>query len=152
MSITCAENNLFRNNGGISYPYAIGTAGEIYTSTNGTGFYYYCYNWQIQREAFNCVSERVEATAAVVGMNEQILENVQVFPNPANDILTIKAGDALNGTVQVCIRDIAGKVVYRSGISFSGAHEIGVGHLAAGMYTLGLSNQTATGSVRFVKH
>ncbi len=152
LSITCAENNLFRNNGGISYPYAIGTAGEIYTSTNGTGFYYYCYNWQIQREAFNCVSERVEATAAVVGMNEQILESVQVFPNPAFDMLTIKAGGALNGTVQVRIRDIAGKVVYHSGISISAAQEIGVGHLAAGIYTLELSNQAASGSVRFVKH
>lgn len=40
--------DLFRNNNGANYPYAVGTYANITASNAGTGgFYYFCYDWEI---------------------------------------------------------------------------------------------------------
>ena len=69
LSSGCLENNFFRNSGGVSYPYAIGSVGSIYDSTFGSSYYYYFYNWLIQQPQIVCPSDRVEVTASVAACN-----------------------------------------------------------------------------------
>jgi len=61
-----ASPNLYRNNGGINYPYHIeGLLSVKYSSatSNPTGFYYYFYQWKVSE--LPCVSDRVPVTAHV---------------------------------------------------------------------------------------
>ena len=58
--------NMFRNNGGVSYPYSIPGLLSINKSSaqaNPTGYYYYFYDWKIREP--ECVSDRVEVHAYI---------------------------------------------------------------------------------------
>jgi Zn-dependent metalloprotease len=50
---TGSTAGLFRSNTGVSYPYNIASCVNIKTSSAGNGFYYWFYNWEIQKEACN---------------------------------------------------------------------------------------------------
>jgi len=58
--------NLYRNDGGVAYPYTITGILSVKKSSaqqNPTGYYYYFYDWQIQEP--DCISARTEATVTV---------------------------------------------------------------------------------------
>ena len=109
LSIGCLENNLFRTNSGLNYPYAIGDVGEIYGSTNGTGYYYYFYNWQIRKQSFSCLSQPTEVQIIVIGIDgESELQEAIIFPNPSSESLNIQWSGSVD---QIIIRDAAGMLV-----------------------------------------
>ncbi|MBT0609255.1 hypothetical protein, partial [Aequorivita echinoideorum] len=64
---------LIRDSSGNSFPYSLGTAGNLGTITNGTygtstlnsSSYYYFYNWTVGVGQVLCQSDRVEAVAEV---------------------------------------------------------------------------------------
>ncbi len=53
---------LFRNNGGVTYPYDIPGYVSIKNSTAGSDFYYFFYDWEITIPAQVCISPRSGAT------------------------------------------------------------------------------------------
>ncbi len=151
--IGCAENNLFRNNSGVTYPYAIGPAGSITSSTFGTSYYYYFYNWQIKLQETVCTSPRVEVTVSVVGINE--LSNalgIALFPNPAQDQLKITSKENIRNA-QVTITDAQGRKVHAEQVSFNGQNifEINIATLAGGIYHLNVLGNNHQSSIEFVK-
>jgi ASPIC and UnbV/Secretion system C-terminal sorting domain/FG-GAP-like repeat/Ig-like domain CHU_C associated len=151
--IGCAENSLFRNNAGVSYPYALGTAGSVTNSTFGSSYYYYFYNWQIKLEETMCVSPRVEATVSVVGINE--LSNalgIALYPNPAQDQLNITSKENIRNA-QVKITDAQGRTVITEQTSFNGqnVYEINISTLAAGIYHVSVMGNNHQSSLEFVK-
>ncbi len=134
LQIGCAENNLFRSTGVTGFPYSIGDIGEIYTTTFGTTYYYYFYDWKIRKEQSICTSPRVEVTAMVVNVEEN--ENplgVQLFPNPVSDNLTLSSGQSLVAA-QLIITDVTGRTVRSQQLTNSGRNVINVNNLAAGVY------------------
>lgn len=54
---------LYRNNGGVNYPYQIGGLLTITTSDAGDQYYYYFYDWVVGQQP--CTSERVEVSAYI---------------------------------------------------------------------------------------
>lgn len=58
-----SSSNLYRNNSGVSFPYTIPGLASIKTSSAGTGYYYFFYDWKV-REA-PCRSPRVPVTAVL---------------------------------------------------------------------------------------
>ena len=60
---TSAAPNLYRNNTGPSYPYAISDVASITSSTAGADFYYFFYDWEVQKEG--CITARTEVIATV---------------------------------------------------------------------------------------
>ncbi|NQV53038.1 MAG: M4 family metallopeptidase [Flavobacteriales bacterium] len=83
-------NGLWRNNGGVDYPYEIPGMVSIYGSTAGPGFYYWFYNWQVQEL---CTSEREmisASTGVCTGVSEIAEEAYQLFPNPTDRMMTVK--------------------------------------------------------------
>ncbi len=81
----------------------------------------------------------------VIGVEEQIGSNISVFPNPANNQITITAENLVGG---IRIADISGRIVHTSFNLSAGSTTIDISKLPAGVYVL----QTENGSVsRFVK-
>lgn len=148
----CLENNLFRNNAGLTYPYAIGTVGSIYDSSFGTGYYYYFYDWKVRMEEWTCASDRVQVDAMVIGIDEMVNPlSLVVYPNPAteNISVTCKAGEA----TQIKITDVTGRVVMTTQINFINgiARSINVRDLSAGLYHLTAVSGSSQSTVEFVK-
>ena len=113
--IGCNENNLFRNNNGVNYPYAIGTKGNIFSSTQGPSYYYSLYNWKIGTPDFICPSDRVEVFATVVGIDElSLVRSFNLYPNPSNATTKISFSIIEDASVSIFISDIIGKVVYQN--------------------------------------
>jgi hypothetical protein len=154
LQLGCVENNLFRNNASVAYPYAIGSVGEITGSTFGNSYYYYFYDWKIQQESIECVSERVEVNAAVVGINELSANpfGLNIFPNPAADQLNI----TLNANVQnatVRVTDALGRVVIEQKMNFAARAQqrLDIEALESGVYHITLTQDGLKSSVEFVK-
>jgi hypothetical protein len=151
LQIGCAENNLFRNNGTLEYPYAIGTYGSINTSTFGEGYYYYFYDWKLSTPETACESDRIEVTASVVGIDE--LTNplgVRLYPNPATNAVTM-SGD-FSGSAMVEITDATGRVVYSRQMNLNGqSNQIDISAFSAGVYNFRVISAEGTSAVQLVK-
>lgn len=70
-AITAFDDNsdvyqdLYRNNAGVSYPYAIGSLGAITGSSGGSGVYYFLYDWRVSTNDVMAESARTMVTATV---------------------------------------------------------------------------------------
>ncbi len=62
-SLGATNEDLYRNNGGASYPYTLANVATMTGSSAGPDFYYYFYDWEVQ--AAPCISDRVEANVLV---------------------------------------------------------------------------------------
>jgi PKD repeat protein len=60
---TAAAPALYRNNTGPSYPYDIPGTLSITTSTAGNDFYYFFYDWEVQK--IGCSTDRTEVVATI---------------------------------------------------------------------------------------
>ncbi|MFH0866223.1 MAG: M4 family metallopeptidase [Bacteroidota bacterium] len=71
---TDGQNDLWRNNSGAVYPYILaGLISITGNSASSPGYYYYFYDWEIEKTG--CLSNRVPVTASI------LLPNAQVTPN-----------------------------------------------------------------------
>lgn len=84
--------SLYRNNGGVSYPYTIGGVVSITGSSGGASFYYFFYDWELQMPNQTCISARTAATATI-----NPVPNVTVSPNTSlcqGETAVLNAGGA----------------------------------------------------------
>lgn len=65
LKLTTGFIDMYRNNGGVSFPYSIGGLVNITNSSAGTTYYYYCYDWEVKRPDIVCNSARTEVVATV---------------------------------------------------------------------------------------
>ena len=111
------QPNLYRNNGGTSYPYTIANKVSIKGSSagNSTGFYYFFYNWRVKSP--DCSSPRVpvraiiDTTCNVTTIREAVSEDgFSVYPNPSDHNFTI---ETINQTInQIQVLDLSGKLIH----------------------------------------
>ncbi|PSR14303.1 MAG: hypothetical protein C7N36_04650 [Bacteroidetes bacterium] len=140
-SLRCVENNLFRNNGDVSYPYPIGDVGALTTSLYGDGYYYYFYNWQVETPAFPCVSPRVPVEVVIVDVAEipEIAE-MRLFPNPAPTTLNVALVLVEKADLQLTLSNALGQQVFQQQLVVAAAglrtQDIDVSQLPAGVYQL----------------
>jgi hypothetical protein len=151
--IGCAENDLFRNNAGVTFPYSIGDVGSIYNSTNGTSYYYYFYNWKIKKQEMSCVSDRIQVNAAVVGINE--LTNpfgLSVYPNPVKNQLIISSQKNLT-QAQLKLMDSVGRTIIQQQINIAGnaGTSVDVSGIAPGVYHVSLIQNGQQSVIEFIK-
>jgi PKD repeat protein len=102
--------NLYRNSGGLSYPYVIPGILSIHSSsasTNPTGYYYYFYEWEVQEDA--CMSARTQVDAIIsdslkpaVVFNSTVNTNQVQFNNQSTnaDSYLWQFGDGGSSTLQ----------------------------------------------------
>lgn len=106
--------SLYRNNANVNYPYKVEkfiTIKRSDVTNNPFNYYYSFYNFEVQQAT--CVSERIPVTVTVNGVvstNEFILNNVQVYPNPVKDNLTIILTEGIQ-LKSIYVFDLLGKKI-----------------------------------------
>lgn len=135
--------NLFRNNSGVNYPYSIGGFVDITSSSAGSDYYYFFYDWEVKAPDLTCVSSRNPVELFVdpcLSVNENDLNNlVSIYPNPASDNLIVSLQNAVQGSLTVEMLDVDGRVVYADAkTSFSGNYKnkIDLKNIAKGIYVI----------------
>lgn len=97
-AITAFDDNsdvyqdLYRNNAGVSYPYAIGSVGSITGSSGGPSVYYFLYNWQVTTNDVVSPSARTMVTATV---SDGVLVDVKAILDGPYDAGSGLMSDAL---------------------------------------------------------
>lgn len=121
---------------GVAYPYAIGSLFNITGNNQATDFYYYFYDIHAQSELTLCASERIPVEVfydASLGINSLSANSVSIYPNPANNVLNVKAN--ANGEWQIGLVDAIGRKVIEQ--TFMGTnHTIDISNLASGLYNV----------------
>ena len=136
LSLRCPQHNLFRNNAGVVYPYAIGTMGQLTNSGFGTSYYYYFYNWKVRTPLTQCASLRDPATVFIgpQGVIEATNTDLRVYPSPASTTVRV---DGVRAGETITILDAQGRLAMKvSAPAVDGIATINVEQLAAGSYTI----------------
>jgi hypothetical protein len=133
--------NLYRNDGGVNYPYSVPAYLDITNSSAGTGYYYFFYDWKIKGLDVTCTSPRMTVTAHVevcTGISQSEFNTMlSVYPNPVQDMLYVEFPGMKNNNVKVVLEDYSGKKVYEAyHENFSGDYrkKIDVSSFAKGIY------------------
>ena len=137
---------------GFAFPFNIGTLATITgTNVNGADFdnyYYYFYNWVVEAPDKICESPRIEV-AALVGMNESIDRNINIYPNPVSDYLTIQIpSDIANGNI--IVRDQLGKIVFSSTNQKGTWMNIDCRQFASGIYMIEIFDHKLRHTEKFI--
>jgi len=117
---------LFRNDGGVTYPYEIDNLMSITRSTATTtplNYYYYFYDWDVRGAGCLGATSVTDLDAAEV---------INIYPNPANDQLTIERTDIYEA--QIVVTDILGNNISVSQKRYQDSAVIDLSGLASGMY------------------
>ncbi|MFM8949769.1 MAG: T9SS type A sorting domain-containing protein, partial [Bacteroidota bacterium] len=143
---------LRRNSSGVSYPYTINDLVSITGSNQGSGFYYYLYDWEVKGEDVTCVSARVPALAEITltGVSETASNSFSVYPNPASDYVMINAAGKTITLVE--LTDLTGRLVRSLQFPKGNTSDIRLNleGLASGQYQLMLTHadrKTSAGKV-----
>lgn len=146
LAATGSGVGLYRNNGGVSYPYDLPGVLRITNSSAGLANYYYFYDWHIATTNESCVSSQVPVIAHVdactgVGENLVFRNSINVMPNPNDGMFTL-AFDAVNGgNVLMHVTDLSGRVVVSetmNNVSGKVNKEMNFTSLSKGVYLINL--------------
>lgn len=139
-TLRCPQNNLFRNSGGVSYPYAIGDMGELYDSFYGASYYYYFYNWKVQSGTQSCISDRVPIAVGFTSISDEFSEaDLNVYPNPASSAVTVELNTTEKMSWSFEVRSTTGALVWqneREAVSQEHTVHIDIDGWARGVYFL----------------
>jgi len=134
-----ANSDLYRNNtpGGANYPYTdssglVSIKCQDYEQSNCNNYYYYFYDWEVRKSGCD------QNTASV---NDNILEEVAIYPNPFNDVLNIKVSKEESYSYKVY--GALGNVVFSNNQMISGETKIDLRNLSSGLYFIELKNESS---------
>lgn len=106
---------LQRSSSGVLYPYSVSNVISITGSNQGAGYYYYFYDWQITLPATVCSSVRIPVQAIMLApvavSNFTTENNFSVYPNPADENVTVSFSNAGAQKSTVEFVDAIGQVV-----------------------------------------
>lgn len=127
ISSSCCGNQWYMDDSAIP-----GETGQTYNTTE-SGQYYVVVTLN------SCSSEPSEIVDLVVGIDEIAINQFQIFPNPANSVVTFHTHSAINGSLKIRLSTIEGMLVreyeFVSGQDFI----IAINELSQGLYFLILS-------------
>lgn len=115
--LTRTGGELYRNNpgSGIPYPFTIDNFVSITGSSQGTGYYYFFYDWDLRLPQEICSSARVPVEAVIESPNTiaevSELRSLKVFPNPASASVTVSFELASSDEVTIDLIDAVGHLV-----------------------------------------
>ena len=136
-SLQCQQGNLWRNTGGLNYPYALGNVGQINTSSFGDGYYYYFYDWQIQRPDAECISARTPVNVIISSVNENYSDaDLLVYPIPSANTIEVKLSDMMPAVQTYRVLDSYGREMIRQNIPGQNTFQINLSHLPPAQYIL----------------
>ncbi|SDT96292.1 Por secretion system C-terminal sorting domain-containing protein [Polaribacter sp. Hel1_33_78] len=90
---------------------------------------------------------QINLTASTASVNDDFLNNVKIYPNPAQNNLFIKSENSLNIS-NIKITNLLGKEVFTSNLIDS---KIDVSNLKTGVYILKIQSENASKNIKFIK-
>lgn len=111
-------------------PLGVDSVGNVFFKTNGPGF-----------------SLNVK-DPATIGLNENLLSGVELYPNPVSDKVSIDLGTQIDGAVKWSIRDLKGSVL-ATGEFTEMTSEIDVQAINSGFYILTVESGEASSNHKF---
>lgn len=152
--------NLYRNNGGVNFPYsdAQNRVRIFQGSATGLGFYYFLYDWEIAD--LPCESPRVPVSGIVkncsgTGINENSISELSVYPNPSSNIFNISLFSSETISSNYIITDNSGRVVFEKKLTLlSGENNtsIDLSSFAKGVYHLHITNEKGKTHQKLILH
>ena len=153
LSLRCEQNNLFRNSSGVNYPYPIGDVGEITDSFFGSAYYYYFYDWKIEKEKTVCSSNLIPVNVFITGIEDLEANPISIQPNPVVEQLNLHISELNAGPVLISIYNSFGQLVYEK--QFNNISDTNIfidcSEYANGNYSLQISNDKVSYQSNFVK-
>lgn len=95
--------------------------------------------------------DNIKTEGVMVGINENIRQNLSVFPNPAETNLTFRMPENNAGPTRLFIYSSEGKMVSDRSLEYAPQQEINIENLSTGMYQLLLWQNGKFWQSRFVK-
>jgi hypothetical protein len=134
---------LKRSSTGVTYPYTLQDAVSLTGSPFGNSYYYYFYNWQVEKTGLDCFSSRepVTVTVGTVGLTELTDAGIRIFPNPAHDILNVNMKTGSATTIRLF--DVQGRVVLNEQIN-NVTNSLPLNGLNAGVYQIEVTQGNKT--------
>ena len=148
LTINTVDTNVLQNGialtswatGGVSYQWldcnngyapVAGATGQTFIPTaNGT--------YAVELTKNNCIDTSACYTVTGIGLEEDLNEQLTIYPNPAKDIIQVSFNDQKDGTI--LIYDLSGKLMYR--YEFLAKNELELTpELNAGVYMLELESE-----------
>ena len=126
---------------------AKGISGSRYSFVDATplhGINYYRVE-VLNNDGSRFYSKVVSATVSTKGLD------IEAYPNPVKDELTVRANGVVNGTGTLLLMDVSGRVVGRAGIESNGIATFSMDHLSQGMYILKFQDDSTTQTIRVNK-
>jgi len=141
---------LRRSSTNVNYPYVVNDALTITNSNVGPQFFYYFYDWQVEKPGFTCESNRIEVVVNVgtTGTEELSKGDIHLFPNPATDVVQVRMENASPALFRLF--DAGGRLL-ESRLLNQMVNEISVSHLAPGLYMAELQREGEIMHTRLVK-
>jgi hypothetical protein len=139
----------YAGNGGTPYgfPFNADNLLSITNSSAGNLYFFYFYNWQVSRQEVTCYSDPVAVTVTIDDQTgiEEVNGSIRVFPNPANEFVTINTTDA---QAQASLFDASGRLVKTVPTGINA--QVSVADLHAGIYLLQVVSTEGNHTVKLV--
>jgi hypothetical protein len=100
--------------------------------------------------SYNGVLTTVTATATA-GVNTVAKSNFTLYPNPAQDIVSISSANNFSGNLNVIVVDMLGKTVLQNQLSGVNGYQLNIGNLTPGMYVIKMNDGTSTFTSKIIK-
>jgi hypothetical protein len=84
-----------------------------------------------------------------LGIDENLVSNFKLFPNPANEVITVRSNNDVM-IDEISVRSLNGHLVYTSA-PLSSVQTIDVNRLENGIYFVNVTSSKGTETIRFVK-
>lgn len=144
-----AGANLYRNDGGVTYPYTVANLAEIIKSTAAgleLQYYYYLYDWEIQDKA-GCYSKLIPVKAVVetcTSLEDVFAGGFNVYPNPSEGSFVV---NTISTDGELIITDMQGKEIRRMQVD---AVQTQVSGLNKGCYILRYQHHQSTAQAKLI--
>ena len=100
----------------------------------------------------SCISIDV-TTIVSTDTPQQAYEDIEVYPNPANDVLYVDTGTPLTSDAKIVIKDILGATLEQIQPSYNQqVHQLEIGHLPAGIYIISVEKNQNIRAQKWVKY
>lgn len=145
-SFNTTTPRLQRSSLGVAYPYTINNLVSINGSNQGTNYYYYFYDWEVQEPSINCDAERVPLLVDItLGIDDINGNGFSIYPNPANTMFILKN----DSPVTMSIFDASARLVKSEKLE-AASHQIDISNLASGVYQIHLVKESGSFNYKLI--
>lgn len=152
--------DLYRNNGGVNYPFSLPGVLDITGSSNGAASYYFFYDWEVATTNESCTSTQVPVVAFVdpclgIAGNPAFQSSINLLPNPNDGSFVLKFNAFRKSDVMINITDVTGRVVFTEMIQNAQgevSHAMDLSFLSKGVYFVNVGYEGSSYSSKMIVH